>query len=181
MNPPAPPAGAYVSPPVPASGPVILGEGDVVRIFFPGAAEYNNSQKIRADGKLSLPLIGEVHAAGKTLTRFQSELSSRYQSKLQNAEVVVSLEASGAPVIISGGVASPGRFAFDRPTTLLEAIMGAGGFTDFARKKQVRLIRVVNGQYLTEIYDLSRGLSGGTTPVVYVKGGDLIHVPQSNW
>ena len=60
--------------------------------------------------------------------------------------------------------------------------MGAGGFTDFAKKRQVRLIRVVNGQYHTQVYDMSKGLTdGSTTPVVYIKGGDVIYVPQSNW
>jgi protein involved in polysaccharide export with SLBB domain len=171
-------------PPVAATdsgaGPVVLREGDVVKLFFPGAAEYNNIQKIRTDGKLSLPIVGEIQAAGKTLTRLQSELSAKYKPQLQNSEVVVSVESSGAPVIISGAIASPGKFLYDRPTTLLEAIMGAGGFTDYAKKKQVRLIRVVNGQYQTQVYDL-RGLTGGNMPVVYVKGGDVIHVPESNW
>lgn len=163
--------------PMPSS-PVVLSEGDMVKLFFPGAPEFNNSQKIRTDGKLSLPLAGEVQAAGKTLPRLQSELSARYKSELPNPEVVVSLEAGGKPVILSGAVAKPGPFVFDRQTTLLEAIMGAGGFTEFARTKKVRLIRVVNGQYQTETYDMSRGLTGGTTPVVYVKGGDLVYVPE---
>ena len=174
---PSPP----LNPSIAGSAPVVLGEGDVVKLFFTGVPEYNNSQKIRTDGKLSLPVIGEIQAAGKTLARLQSELSARYKPQLQNAEVVVSLETSGAPVIISGAIAAPGKFLFDRPTTLLEAIMGAGGFTDYAKKRKVRLIRVVNGQYHTEIYDMSKWLTGGITPVVYVKNGDLIHVPQSNW
>jgi polysaccharide export outer membrane protein len=150
-------------------------------LFFPGASEYNSTQKIRTDGRLSLPLVGEVHAAGKTLAALQSELAAKYKSNLQNAEVVVSLETSGSPVIITGGVMTPGRVVFDRRTTLLEAIMGAGGFTDYARKKKVRLIRIVNGQYQTTVHDMSQGLKGGTMPVVYVKGGDMIHVPLSNW
>ncbi|HWB01675.1 MAG TPA: polysaccharide biosynthesis/export family protein [Verrucomicrobiales bacterium] len=163
--------------PYDGTGPVILGEGDLVKLFFPGAPEYTGSQKIRLDGKLSLPIIGEYQAAGKTVTRLQSELSGRYKSQLQNSEVVVSLEASGKPVIISGGVASPGKFVFDRPTTMLEAIMGAGGFKDFARKGKVRLTRIVNGQYHTVVYDMR----GGRAPVVYVRGGDMIDIPLSNW
>jgi polysaccharide export outer membrane protein len=170
-------------PPIHASGsgPVTLGEGDVIKLFFPGASEYSSSQKVRTDGKLSLPLVGEIQAAGKTLPRLQAELTERYKPKLQNSEVVVSLDASGSPVIISGAIASPGKFLFERPTTLLEAIMGAGGFTDYAKRKKVRLIRLVNGQYHTDIYDMSGGLNGRPTPVVYVKGGDVVYIPQSNW
>jgi len=162
-------------------GPVVLGEGDSIKLYFAGSPEYNSVQKIRTDGKISLPLIGEVQAAGKTLPRLQSELTSSFKPLLQNSEVVVSLEASGKPVIISGGVSGPGKFVYDRPTTLLEAIMGAGGFTDFAKRKEVRLIRLVKGQYRTEVYDMSKAFSGGATPVVYVQGGDVIYIPVSNW
>ena len=165
-----------------AMGPVVLGEGDIVRLFFPGATEYNTAQKIRTDGKISLPLIGETQAAGKTLSHLQSDLAARYKkAELQNSEVVVSLEASGKPVIISGAVASPGKMLLERPTTLLEAIMGAGGFRDFAKKRKVKLIRVVNGQYQTQVYDMSHGTDGGATPFVLLQGGDIIEVPLSNW
>jgi len=149
----------------------------VLKIFFPGAPEYNTSQKIRTDGRISLPVIKETRAAGKSLASFQSELSAQYKSQLQNSEVVVSLEASGKPVIISGAVNVPGKLILERPTTLLEAIMGAGGFKDFARKKKVRLTRVVNGQYHTEVYDMS----GPSVPFVQLQGGDMIEVPLSNW
>jgi polysaccharide export outer membrane protein len=177
---PVPPAAPEVVS-EPRTSPVVLREGDVVKCFFPGAAEFSNVQKIRTDGKLSMPMIGEIQAAGKTVSRLQAELSHRYKSELQNTEVVVSLESGGLPVIISGGVGAPGKFLFDRPTTLLEAIMSAGGFTDYARKRKVSLIRMENGRYQTIIYDMSRGLKGGPTPVVYVRGGDVIHVPLSTW
>src|SRR6266404_479433 len=57
-----------------ASTPVRLTPGDVIRLSFPATPDLNQSQKIRADGKVSLPMIGEVTAAGKTLGEFQSEL-----------------------------------------------------------------------------------------------------------
>src|SRR6187401_3238488 len=61
---------------------VILASGDVVKLTFSAAPELNQSQKIRTDGKLSLPLVGEVDAAGKTVGQLQSELIQVYKSQL---------------------------------------------------------------------------------------------------
>ena len=77
--------------------------------------------------------------------------STIYKAQLQNPLVLVTLETSANAVIISGEVNAPGRKIFERPTTLLEAIMESGGFTEFANKRKVRIIRVEGGQYRTDI------------------------------
>src|SRR5438067_9629466 len=76
-----------------ADSPVKLSPGDVIKLSFPGSTELNQSQKIRTDGKVSLPLIGEVTAAGKTLPAFQTELAKLYKTQLRNADVLVTLES----------------------------------------------------------------------------------------
>ena len=126
---------------------VILASGDVVKLTFSAAPELNQSQKIRTDGKLSLPLVGEVDAAGKTVGQLQAELIELYKSQLKTPEVTVSLEASITTVTVSGAVNKPGKLAFERPTTVLQAIMEAGGPSQFGTLKRVRLMRVVNGVY----------------------------------
>lgn len=161
-----------------AADAVVLGEGDVIRIAFAGAPELNNQQKIRSDGKISLALVGETRAAGLTVPQLQESLSTLYKPQLQNPAVLVTLDNSANAVIISGEVNSPGRRVFDKPTTLLEAIMEAGGFSGFANKKKVTLIRVEGGQYRTEVVDMSGALRGEETEVVYVRGGDIINVPE---
>jgi polysaccharide export outer membrane protein len=97
---------------------VILASGDVVKLTFSSAPELNQSQKVRADGKLSLPLVGEVDAAGKTVGQLQGELIQLYKSQLKTPEVTVSLEASLTTVVVSGAVNKPGKIAFERPTTV---------------------------------------------------------------
>ena len=92
-----------------AQGPVSLAAGDVIKLSFPGTPEYNQSQKIRPDGKISLPLIGEVQAAGKKIGPFQAELSQLYQPQLQNSEVVVAIDAGAEPVYVSGAVNDSSR------------------------------------------------------------------------
>lgn len=155
-----------------------LASGDTVKISFTGAPELNETQKIGPDGKISLPLIGEVDAAGKTVAALQSELASRYKTQLQNSEVIVTLEARAIPVVVSGAVQKPGRVTFERPSTLLEAIMEAGGFTPEADIKKIALIRIVNGQHQTRIFNLKPVLSGTPTQAVYISGGDVIYVPE---
>jgi polysaccharide export outer membrane protein len=138
----------------------------------------SSSQKIRSDGKISLAMIGETRAAGLTLPQLQDSLTALYKPQLQNPSVVVTLEMSANAVLISGEVNAPGRKVFERPTTLLEAIMEAGGFTEFANKRKVRIIRVEGGQYRTEVVDMSGALKGESTDVVYVRGGDIINVSE---
>src|SRR5215203_3522056 len=108
-----------------ATNPVILGPGDVVRVSFTTAPEFNGAQKIRSDGRISLPQIGEIRAGGKTLGHLQTELMSLYSSKLKNTDVVVSLDSAATQVYVSGAVKSPKKLDFDRPTTVLQAIMEA--------------------------------------------------------
>src|SRR5438128_10397088 len=108
---------------------VIRASGHVVKLTVSSAPELNQSQKVRVDGKLSLPLIGEVDAAGKTVGQLQSELIQLYKPQLKTPEVTVSLEGSITTVTVSGAVAKPAKFTFDRSTTVVQAIMEASGTT----------------------------------------------------
>lgn len=139
----------------------------------------NQAQKVQADGKLSLPLIGEVTAARKTVGQLQSELVALYGPQLKNSDVVVSLESAVASVYISGAVNKPGKLGFDRPTTILQAVMEAGGPNQFGNLGRVHLIRLANGVQRTLVLDLRSTLKGQPTPASYVRDGDIISVPES--
>jgi protein involved in polysaccharide export with SLBB domain len=158
---------------------VSLAAGDVIKLSFSGSPDFNQTQKIRADGKVSLPLVGEVTAAGKTLVDFQAELVRLYQSQLRNSEVIVTLESGITQVVVSGYIKKPSKLAFDRPTTVFQAIMEAGGADEYGNLARVHLIRVVNGQQLTQVLDLRPALSGKAISALYVRDGDVIYVPQS--
>src|ERR1700759_2541095 len=158
--------------------PSYLVAGDVVKISFPAAPELNQSQKIGSDGSLSLPLIGEVPAAGKTVGQIQADLARLYKPQLQDNEVLVSLDTRAVPVVVSGAVQKPGKIVFERPATVLEAIMEAGGVTPEADLKKVSLIRIVKGEHETEVFDLRPILKGKPTPAIYCSGGDVIYVPE---
>ena len=160
---------------------VILASGDVVKLTFSAAPELNQSQKVRVDGKLSLPLIGEVDAAGKTVGQLQSDLIQLYKPQLKTPEVTVSLETSLTTVTVSGAVNKPGKIAFERPTTVFQAIMDAGGPSEFGTLKHVRLVRTVNGVTRSQVMNVREALVGQGTKPFYVRDGDVIWVPQTTF
>ncbi|MEI6704007.1 MAG: polysaccharide biosynthesis/export family protein, partial [Deltaproteobacteria bacterium] len=118
-----------------------LAPGDVINVIFSGAPELSTKQKIQPNGKVSLPTLGDVSAAGKTIAGLQQQLSTLYQPHLQDSTVVVSLSGTAAGVYVSGEVLRPGKIPLERPMTALEAVMEAGGFTKLANPKQVFILR----------------------------------------
>ena len=162
-----------------AHTPVTLAPGDVIKLSFIDETDLNQTQKIRRDGKVSLPLLGEVTAAGKRLIDFQSELTSRYEPQLENSDLLVTLENGTATVTVSGFANKPGKFLFDRPTTVFQAIMEAGGVSDYGNLSKVHLVRIINGEQRTEILNLRSTMRGKPTEAKYVKDGDVIYVSRT--
>ena len=158
-----------------------LDVGDVIRISYPGAPEYNQVQKIRPDGKVSLPMVGNVSVSGRSVSSVQQTLRGLYESHLNDPTVVVAVEQASAAVYVSGEVNKPGKVQLDRKMTALEAIMESGGFTRFANPKQVFVIRNEGGQQQRYPLNLSATLSGHTSQAFYLRPYDVIYVKQSNW
>ncbi len=166
-------------PPVAWNSPGSLAPGDVIKLTFPQSPELNQAQKIRPDGRISLPLVGEVSAAGKVFSKFQAELEELYKSQLKSSEVVVSLESSVSPsIVVDGAVAKPGNVPADRPMTVFEAIMQAGGFSPTSDLKRVKLFRLVNGEHRSQVIDMRGAMTGAPTRAIPVKNGDIIFVPE---
>src|SRR5206468_5158531 len=110
---------------------VRLSPGDVIKLSFAEESDLDQVQKIRRDGTISLPYLGQVTAAGKRVIDFQRELVRRYEDQLDNPEVLVTLEHAAGDVIVSGFVNKPGTITFDRPMTVYQVIMEAGGVSDY--------------------------------------------------
>jgi len=179
-------ADSHSSPPVPAEAYVSkpsgnLAPGDEIIVTFSSAPELNTKQKIQPNGKVSLPTIGAVSAAGKTVTSLQEQLTSLYQPSLQDPTVVVTLAGAAAGVYVSGEVLRPGKIPLDRPMTALEAVMEAGGFSKFANPKQVIVVRNQGGKSRRYVLNMSEALYGKDSIPFYVRPFDVIYVKQSNW
>jgi polysaccharide biosynthesis/export protein len=158
---------------------VRLCPGDVIKLTFAEESDLDQSQRIRRDGKVSLPLIGEVTAAGKRVIDFQHELTRRYEDQLDNPEVLVTLENGSATVIVSGFAQNPGKVVFDRPTTVYQAIMQAGGVSDYGSLSNIHLTRIINGVQRTESISLKPSIRGQPIQPEYVQDGDVIYISRS--
>jgi polysaccharide export outer membrane protein len=158
---------------------VRLSPGDVIKASYADESIPDQTQKIRRDGKLSLPLIGEVTAAGKRVIDFQHELVSRYEGQLENNEVLVTLENGTANVIVSGFANKPGTYPFDRPTTVYQAVMEAGGVSDYGSASNIHLTRIINGAQRSETINLRSTIGGTPTKPKYVQDGDVIYIARS--
>jgi len=151
----------------------------VIKVSYADESIPDQTQKIRRDGKVSLPLIGEVTAAGKRVIDFQNQLINRYESHLDNAEVPVTLENGTENVIVSGFANKPGTYPFDRPTTVYQAVMEAGGVSDYGSPSNVHLTRIINGEQRTETINLRPAIRGTPIKPKYVQDGDVIYISRS--
>jgi polysaccharide biosynthesis/export protein len=158
---------------------VRLSPGDVIKLTFAEETDLDQVQKIRRDGKVSLPLIGEVTAAGKRVIDFQHEITRRYEDQLDNPEVLVTLENGLASVTVSGFANRPGTIQFDRPTTVYQAIMQAGGVSDYGSASNIHLTRIINGVQRTERINLRPSIHGEPVNPKYVQDGDVIYIARS--
>lgn len=161
------------------SGTIILREGDVLKVTFPGSPNLDTTQPIRRDGKLNLPLIGEVTAAGMSPADLQDKLVQAYASQISTKEVIVQVQSSTFPVYVSGAVLHPGKVSSDHPITALDAVMEAGGPNyDTADLKRVKIDRNVNGVMQHYTVDLKSLLVGAETKSFYLQPNDIVYVPE---
>lgn len=155
-----------------------LAPGDTVEITFPGATNLTGMHRIGPEGFITMPLVGKVMAGGKTAQELQNDLTKKYETELQDKEVIVTVVNSANAVYVTGAVLRPGKLQLDRPLTALEAIMEVGGFSDTANRKEITVVRYEGEQNVVYHLDLEKLLVGGPVAPFYVHPRDIIHVPQ---
>lgn len=156
-----------------------LREGDTLKISFPGSPTLDTTQQIRRDGKITLPLVGEVDAAGMPPAALEKKLVELYGPQLVTKQVTVELLNSSFPVYLTGMVLRPGKIMSDHPITALEAIMEAGGF-DYtkANTRGVIVIRREGNVMKNYTLNLKNVLDGKQNEPFYLKPGDIVYVPE---
>lgn len=163
----------------------MLGPEDVLDIVVWKNADLSqNGVVVRPDGKISMPLIGEVQASGRTANQLASQIASRLKEYKDNPVVTVSVkEVNSYYVYVLGEVSKPGKFQLKSHATVLQAVAIAGGFTIYASKNKMKVIRhvqVEDGQ-VREIRIPARydDLIAGTGDIgnFVLKTGDVIVVP----
>jgi len=120
----------------------VIGDDDVLSINVWKEPDVSRSIPVRSDGRISLPLVGEVQAAGRTPLQLEQEITSRLKSYISEPEVTVMVQQINSQKFnVLGQVIKPGSYSLTNGTTVLDAIATAGGFRDFAKQKDIYILR----------------------------------------
>lgn len=120
----------------------VIGSDDVLGVNVWGEKDLSTDVPVRTDGKISLPLIGELQAAGETPLQLEGEITTKLRAFITQPDVTIMvLKINSVKYNILGRVAKPGSYALSSPTTILDAIAQAGGFQDFAKQKSIYILR----------------------------------------
>lgn len=120
----------------------IIGKDDVLAINVWKEPEVSRSIPVRSDGKISLPLVGEIQAAGETPLKLEQSIATRLKNYIEEPEVTVIVQQINSEKFnILGMVSKPGTYPLVGSATVLDAIALAGGFRDFAKQKSIYILR----------------------------------------
>ena len=135
---------------------------------------------VRLDGKISIPLVGEMQAAGLTPLKLKAELIDKFKAYVEVPNVTVTvMEVNSFKVYISGQVAKPGVYPLRSETTILQFISLAGGFTEWANQRKILLVRKEHGQEKRFTINYKKIVSGDDlSQNLVLKPGDTIIVPD---
>jgi polysaccharide export outer membrane protein len=120
----------------------LIGSSDVLAITVWKEPEISRSIPVRPDGKISLPLVGEIQAAGRTPIQLEQDIATKLQAYISKPDVTVIVEQINSEKFnILGRVSKPGSYPLSATTTVLDAIATAGGFLDFAKQSSIYILR----------------------------------------
>ncbi len=138
----APAAGSATAQTKPHDNQFVIGNDDVLAIDVWNEKEITRSVPVRSDGKISLPLVGEVQATGRTPLQLEGDISERLRNYITTPQVTVIVEQiNSQKFIIMGQITKPGTYSIPVAPTVMDAIAAAGGFRDFAKQTKIYILR----------------------------------------
>jgi polysaccharide biosynthesis/export protein len=157
-----------------------LTPGDKLRVEVYKDAQLSQSLQVRPDGKVTLPLIGDIVATDLTPIQLRDRIATGLKDYINNPVVtVIVVEASPVLVYVMGEVAQPGSIPMRGQMTVLQALAMAGGFREFANTKDIRILRKtagILGSVETIRFNYNDAVKGSATPV-FLNPGDMVVVP----
>ena len=138
-----------------------IGPGDELEILVWREPDVSRTVQVRPDGRISLPLVDDIQAAGKTPLELKRDISEALASFVDNPSVYVLLQGNGSKKIyVLGKVQEPGEFILEKRITVLQAIALAGGFVEWAKKDDIVIVRNQNGEQERLEFDFDDVISG---------------------
>ncbi|MFT3996975.1 MAG: polysaccharide biosynthesis/export family protein [Asticcacaulis sp.] len=154
---------------------------DKLEIQIPSAPELNRSTQVGQDGRITLPMIGQVMAAFKSVPDLQAEITERYRPYLRHPETsVFPGDTANTRVLVGGEVRNPGWVEAPGDFDALSAVMAAGGLNNEARSKQILVLRrAPDGSVMQRLIDLKNPLKGKGGQMVALRRYDIVYVPKT--
>jgi polysaccharide biosynthesis/export protein len=179
---PADAAARPAAPAVDVPPEYVIGAQDVLGINFWRDTDMSGDVTVRPDGRITLPLIGDVQAAGLTPEALKAQLTTA-ASKLFKDEPTITVlvrQINSRKVFITGAVGTPGAHVLTGPLTVMQLISLAGGLTEFAKKKSITIMRAEGGKQVVLPFNYNDVASGkNLAQNVILKPGDTVVVPGS--
>jgi protein involved in polysaccharide export with SLBB domain len=172
--------GLYVAPVLAAQQSSPIGVGDILEVsFFAGGEKQEEfTSTVGANGVISCPLLGDTKVAGLTTDEVAKQLRAVLaRDFFVDPQVLVNVKEYGGQVFLTGEVRQPGAYPVKDGVTVLRACLLAGGFTNYASLRHVKLTRVINGQPKTTVVDLDKVKQGKLSDPL-VLSGDHLDVPR---
>jgi polysaccharide export outer membrane protein len=156
-----------------------IGPEDVLQISVWGNEAVSRTAPVRPDGRISLPLLNDVQAAGLTPMELRDELVRRLAEYIPQPEVAVSVtEVRSFKVSVIGAVTKPGRYELKSRATVIDVLALAEGFTEFAARSRVVILRSEGSRVERLPFDYDKVASGNAGQSnFYVRAGDIVLVP----
>jgi polysaccharide export outer membrane protein len=163
----------------PPSAQYTIGPEDIIKINVWKEPELSVSVPVRSDGKISLPLIHDVFVVGLTPLEVKEELTKKLSQYVENPTVSVIVEQiNSLKIFVTGEVKTPGVYELDREINVLQAISMAGGFTEWAKKRNIKVFRKLRGVEKTITVNYNAIVSGKHPELnIPLQPGDTIVVP----
>jgi polysaccharide export outer membrane protein len=162
----------------PEAGEYRIGREDVLEVVVWHEPELTRVVPVRPDGKISLPLAGEVEAAGKTPAELQAGLTSALKPYIQDTTVAVLVrEINASRVFVLGEVTRPGGFPLRGAMTVMQAIALAGGRSEFAKDEVVWLRQETGGKIGRVSLSFRELVKGEAAGALWLRAGDVLYVP----
>lgn len=169
-------------PAAPSYDRLAMEEGDTISVTFQYSTNFNTVQRIGLDGKVNLQTVGMIRAAGLTVHQFEDQLMALYKPELKDDPIIVKVVTPAAAVYVTGAVTRPGKIAMDRPMTLVDAVMEAGGYDPYrAKLSRTTVLRIENGAQMLYRVNLERALNGEETMPFYLKPFDVVRIPAKTF
>jgi polysaccharide export outer membrane protein len=157
-----------------------MGAGDKLRIEVYKDPQLSQSAQVRPDGMITLPLIGDVEAAGLTPLELRETITTSLKEFITSPTVtVIVVEATAAMAYVMGEVNHPGAVNLQAPLTIIQALALAGGLKDFADAKNIRILRKGPGGTIQTIaFNYKNAMKSSTGTPIYLRPGDTVVVPD---